>query len=60
MSTAKRLVRMLTTRSGADIELVLTVEGGQTVRVLASEDQVDRLVDELEDILNAPADSDET
>ncbi len=54
MSTAKPLARILATRAGAEIELALAMQDGQTVRVLATEDQVDRLVDELEDILNSP------
>lgn len=54
MSQAKRIVRLLTTREGAQIELAFVTEDGETIRLLASEDQADRLVDELEDVLNAP------
>ncbi|GJE27421.1 hypothetical protein [Methylobacterium organophilum] len=56
MSDAKRLVRILATRSGEEVELAFALAGGETVRVLASEDQIDRLIDELEDILNSPGD----
>ena len=59
MSTAKKLIRILATRAGRDVELALATQDGHTVRVLASEDQIDRLVDELEDILNSPAEPDE-
>lgn len=59
MSAAKKLVRILATRTGEAIELAFATEGGGTVKVLASEDQIDQLVDELEDILNSPADGDE-
>ena len=58
--SAQRLVRILTTRSGPDIEIALALENGQTLRVVATPDQADRLVDELEDILNAPEEPDET
>lgn len=54
MSALHRLARILATRAGADIELALATEGGQTLKVLATADQIDRLVDELEDILNSP------
>ena len=40
---------------GGGIELALATESGQTLRVLASSDQIDMLVDELEDVLNSPA-----
>ncbi|GJE54045.1 MULTISPECIES: hypothetical protein [Methylobacterium] len=59
MSAAKKLVRILATRTGEAIELAFATEGGGTVKVLASEDQIDQLVDELEDILNSPADGEE-
>lgn len=54
MSQAKRIVRLLTTREGADIALAFVTQDGETIRLLVSEDQADRLVDELEDVLNAP------
>ena len=54
MSTTKKLVRILASRVGEGAELAFVTEDGQTVKVLASADQIDRLVDELEDILNAP------
>ena len=54
MSTPQKLARILATRSGGGIELALATESGQTLRVLASSDQIDMLVDELEDILNSP------
>lgn len=52
---AQRLVRILASRSGGGIALALATEDGRTLTVLASEDQIDRLVDELEDILNSPS-----
>lgn len=55
MSVTHKLARILATRSGENIELALATEGGTTLKVLATQDQVDRLVDELEDILNSPA-----
>ncbi|GLS42455.1 hypothetical protein [Methylobacterium brachythecii] len=58
MSAAKKLVRILAARSGDSIELAFATADGDTVKVLASEDQIDQLVDELEDILNSPADND--
>ncbi len=54
MTVAQKLTRILATRTGAEIELAFVTEDGRTTKVLASEDQVDRLVDELEDILNSP------
>ena len=33
----------------------METESGEVLKVLATEDQIDRLVDELEDILNSPA-----
>lgn len=54
MSDTKRLARILATRSGADVELAFATADGGTVRILATEEQIDRLVDELEDILNSP------
>ncbi|MET0258173.1 MAG: hypothetical protein ABW179_06285 [Methylobacterium sp.] len=59
MSAPKKLVRILAARSGESIELAFATEGGGTVKVLASEDQIDQLVDELEDILNSPADGED-
>lgn len=53
-SAPKRIVRLLTSRDGEDIELAFVTESGETIRLLATEDQADRLVDELEDVLNAP------
>ena len=50
MSASNRLARILATRSGRDVELAFATEDGRTVKVLASEDQIDRLVDELEDV----------
>ena len=43
------------TRVGPHIELAVETESGEVLKVLATEDQIDRLVDELEDILNSPA-----
>lgn len=56
MSASKILARILTTRVGPHIELALAMQNGEVVKVLATPDQVDRLVDELEDILNSPED----
>ena len=58
MSDTKRLARVLATRSGSDVELALATADGRTIKILASEEQVDRLVDELEDILNSPVEAD--
>ncbi|MBX9933720.1 MAG: hypothetical protein K2Y56_19735 [Methylobacterium sp.] len=55
MSQTQKLARILASRSGGHIELALATEGGQTLKVLATQDQIDMLVDELEDILNSPA-----
>jgi len=55
MTTPHRLARILATHSGEDIELAFATQDGLTVKVLATPDQVDRLVDELEDILNSPS-----
>lgn len=54
MSAPKILARVLTTRVGPHIELALALQGGEIVKVLATHEQIDMLVDELEDILNAP------
>ncbi|MCJ2082500.1 hypothetical protein [Methylobacterium sp. J-090] len=54
MSATHRLARILAARSGEDIELAFATQDGQTLKVLATSDQIDRLVDELEDILNSP------
>ena len=57
MSDTKRLARVLATRSGPDVELAFATSDGHTVKILASEEQMDRLVDELEDILNSPVET---
>lgn len=54
MSQTQTLARILATRSGENIELAIATQGGQTLKILATPDQVDRLIDELEDILNSP------
>ena len=54
MSATHRLARILAARSGEDIEIAFATQDGQTFKVLATSDQIDRLVDELEDILNSP------
>lgn len=59
MSAPQILARILASRSGGRIELALATEGGQTLRVLATPDQIDMLVDELEDILNSPSEPDD-
>lgn len=59
MSATQKLARILASRSGSQIELALATEGGQILRVLATPDQIDMLVDELEDILNSPTDPDD-
>ncbi|MBY0256557.1 hypothetical protein [Methylobacterium sp.] len=58
MSSQQKLARILATRSGGGIELAIATESGQTLRVLATQDQIDMLVDELEDILNSPEEPD--
>ena len=55
MSVTKTLARIFATRTGAGIELAIAPQDGQTLKLMATEDQIDRLVDELEDILNSPA-----
>ena len=55
MSAIQILARILTARVGPHIELAVETESGEILKVLATQDQVDRLVDELEDILNSPA-----
>ncbi|MDP4023251.1 hypothetical protein Q8W71_11490 [Methylobacterium sp. NEAU 140] len=55
MSALKMLDRILATRVGPHIELAIEARTGEVLKVLATEDQVDRLVDELEDLLNSPA-----
>ena len=57
MTAGNKLARILATRTGEAIELAFVTEDGRTTRVLASEDQVDRLVDELEDVLNSPTET---
>lgn len=56
MSAIKILARVLTARVGPHIELAVETESGEVLKVLATEDQIDRLIDELEDMLHAPAD----
>ena len=56
MSAIKILARILTARVGPHIELAIEAESGEILKVLATQDQIDRLVDELEDMLNSPAD----
>ncbi|WP_457107207.1 hypothetical protein [Methylobacterium sp. P5_C11] len=56
MSAIKILARFLTARVGPHIELAVETESGEVLKVLATEDQIDRLIDELEDMLHAPAD----
>lgn len=57
MSHTQKLARILASRSGETIELAIAAEGGQTLRLLATPDQIDRLIDELEDILNSPVEA---
>lgn len=57
MEQTKLLRRIGAARRGRFVELTCIVEAGATVTFLASLDQVDRLVDELEDVLNAPEES---
>ena len=57
MSLTQKLARVLASRSGETIELAFATEAGQTLRLLATPDQIDRLIDELEDILNSPAEA---
>ncbi|WP_375462483.1 hypothetical protein [uncultured Methylobacterium sp.] len=59
MTALKILARALTTRVGPHIELALATEDGEVVKVLATPDQIDRLIDELEDMLHAPAGPDD-
>ncbi|GJE60064.1 hypothetical protein [Methylobacterium trifolii] len=54
MSALKILARILATRVGPHIELAVATESGEVLKVLATPDQIDMLVDELEDILNSP------
>ena len=55
MSAIKVLARILASRVGPHIELAIEAQSGEVLKVLASEDQIDRLVDELEDLLHSPA-----
>jgi hypothetical protein len=55
MSVTQKLARILATRTGENIALAIAAEGGQTLKVVATPDQIDMLIDELEDILNSPA-----
>ena len=57
MTAGNKLARILATRTGEAIELAFVTEDGRTTRVLASEDQIDRVVDELEDVLNSPTET---
>jgi hypothetical protein len=57
MTAGNKLARILATRTGEAIELAFVTEDGRTTRVLASEDQIDRLVDELEDVHNSPTET---
>lgn len=57
MSATQKLARLLASRAGENIELALATESGQTLKVVATPDQIDMLIDELEDILNSPATS---
>ncbi len=59
MSAIKILARVLATRVGPHIELVVEAENGEVTKVLATEDQIDRLIDELEDLLHSPAGPDD-
>ncbi|AWN42471.1 hypothetical protein U8607_16970 [Methylobacterium durans] len=54
MRPTQRLARILATRSGDGIELAIATATGETLKVLATQEQIDMLVDELEDILNSP------
>ena len=51
--------RMLAVRVGPHIELAVEAESGEVLKVLATEDQIDRLIDELEDLLNSPGGPDD-
>ncbi|MDR7037270.1 MULTISPECIES: hypothetical protein [Methylobacterium] len=54
MRPTQRLARILATRSSGEIELAIATATGETLKVLATQEQIDMLVDELEDILNSP------
>lgn len=56
MTALKILARVLASRVGPHIELAVATESGETLKVLATPEQIDMLVDELEDILNSPVD----
>jgi hypothetical protein len=45
MRPTQKLARILATRVGEDIELAIATERGETLKVLATSDQVDMLVD---------------
>jgi hypothetical protein len=55
MRPTQKLARILAVRVGEEIELAIATERGETLKVMASSDQIDMLVDELEDVLNSPA-----
>lgn len=55
MSALKILARVLATRVGPHIELAVETQSGEVLKVLATEEQIDLLVDELEDLLHSPA-----
>ncbi|KAB1072014.1 hypothetical protein [Methylobacterium planeticum] len=55
MRPTQKLARILATRVGEDVELAIATERGEILKVLATADQIDMLVDELDDILNSPA-----
>ena len=57
MTAGNKLARILATRTWEAIELAFVTEDGRTTRALASEDQNDRLVEELEDVLNSPTET---
>ncbi len=59
MSAIKILARILASRVGPHIELAIEAQSGEVLKVLATEDQIDRLVDELEDLLHSPAGPDD-
>lgn len=58
MADEKVLRRIGAKRRGRSIVLTCFTDDGATITLLASDDQVDRLVDELEDALNSPDESD--
>jgi len=59
MNPTKRLARILTDEIHGEYQITLQAEDGETFRVIATEQQIADLMDELDDLLGDDADEED-